>query len=146
MIDVLTRAAGDNLLATPPPPSRVPRHAAGGRLSCRQESACVALAAGKTHREAATESGAGLRSVRRWVATVPAFSRRVQELRAEMTSTALGRLTEAMTQAADALKALLTAEAEGIRLAAARSVLELGIKLRELTEIEARIAALEGRQ
>jgi hypothetical protein len=81
-----------------------------------------------------------------WSATLPAFRRRIQELRAEMTSQALGRLVEGMVSAADTLVFLCRkGKSETVRLGAARALLELGTTLRESVEWEERIAALESR-
>ena len=101
------------------------------------------MAAGRTLRQAASDSGAGERTIKTWVAHQPALNRRVTELRAGLTAQALGRLTEGMTEAADTLRALLRAKSRSVRLGAARAILELGTKLRESVELEQRIAALE---
>ena len=116
-------------------------------LSPKQEAAALALAAGRTQNEAARKCGAGERTIKTWVATQPAFTRRIRELRAEMTARALGRLVDNMVSAADTLGYLSRkGKSESVRLAAARAVLELGSRLRETVELEERIAALEGRQ
>jgi hypothetical protein len=97
--------------------------------------------------KAAQESGAGVRTIKTWTATLPAFTRRIAELRSEMTSRALGRLVDSMTSAAATLDYLCRkGKSEMVRLSAARAVLELGQKLRESVELEERIAALEGKQ
>ncbi len=93
---------------------------------------------------AARKSGAGARTIKTW-ATQPAFVARVRELRAGMTDRAVGKLADGMSYAAGTLRDLLGAESESVRLSAARSVLELGMKLREATELEDRIRALEGK-
>jgi transposase-like protein len=111
-------------------------------LTPRQEAVAVALASGRTVREAAASCSAGERTVKRWL-TCPAFGRRVRELRADMLGRALGRMADGMAEAADALRALLAAEAESVRLGACRAMLELGVKLRESVELEGRLAALE---
>ena len=54
-----------------------------------------------------------------------------------MVSTALGRMADGMAEAADVLRGLLNAESESVRLGAARSLMELGAKLRESTGLEA---------
>jgi hypothetical protein len=120
------------------------RPAAGG-LTPKQEQAALALAAGSTERQAARKAGAGERTLRTWLADQPAFARRVTQLRGEMTSRALGRLADAMVEAADTLRELLKAKGEQTRLLAARSVLELATKLRDSVELEARMRALEDR-
>jgi hypothetical protein len=56
---------------------------------------------------------------------------------------ALGRMADAMTQAADVLRGLLDAKAESVRLGAARSLLDLGMKLQGSVELENRLADLE---
>jgi flagellar motility protein MotE (MotC chaperone) len=60
-----------------------------------------------------------------------------------MVTRAVGRLADQSAKAVDTLVGLLGAESESARLGAARSILELGTKLRESTEIEERLAALE---
>lgn len=52
-----------------------------GVLMPKQEAAAFALAAGATLDEAANKSGAGLTTIKTWAAMIPAFSRRVNELR-----------------------------------------------------------------
>jgi len=112
-------------------------------LTPKQESAALALAAGESVRVAARKSGAGERTIKAWTATVPAFSKRVSELRAEMTNMAVGRLADGMAVAADTLTDLLSAKSETVRLGAARALLELANKLRDVVELEPRLAALE---
>lgn len=116
----------------------------GPDLPPKQEAAALALARGQSLKEAAKASGAGERTIKTWTATVPAFGRRVSELRGELTAQALGRLVDGMTSAADTLGFLARkGKSETVRLMAARAVLELGTKLREAVELEQRIAALE---
>jgi hypothetical protein len=102
----------------------------------------LALAAGQTVRDAARTAGLGERTVRRRLAD-PDFRRGVAELRGEMVDRALGRAADGMSEAADMLRRLLRAKRENIRLGAARSLLEFGIRLRESVELEARLTALE---
>ena len=116
-------------------------------LKPKQELAALALAAGRTQDEAAQESGSGTRTIKTWLATHPDFSRRIQELRQEMTARALGKLVDGMVSAADTLGFLCRkGKSEMVRLSAARAILELGTKLRESIELEERISELEGRQ
>lgn len=104
----------------------------------------VALAAGATIKDAAQQSRVSEPTARRRLAD-PTFRRRVSELRAELVERAVAKLTATMTDAADCLRRLLKARGESIRLGAARSILELACKLRETTELEARLAELEHR-
>jgi hypothetical protein len=108
------------------------------------DALALALASGKSVRDAAEAAGIGERTATRRVAD-PGFRRRVAELRSEMVDRALGRMADGMTEAAETLRALLKAEGESVRLGAARSVLELGSRLRESVEFEDRFAALEER-
>jgi hypothetical protein len=108
------------------------------------EALALALAAGQCLRDAAHASGVSERTAtRRW--SDSAFRRRVNELRGEMVRRALGKMADGMTEAADTLRALLRAESESTRLGAARSILELGNKLRDCVEMEERLSALEKR-
>jgi len=128
-------------------PETAPDGPENADLSPKQEAAALALAAGQTLCGAARQSGAGERTIKTWTATVPAFGRRVAELRSEMTARALGRLADGMASAADTLGFLSRkGKSEMVRLSAARAILELGNKLREAVELEARIAALEAGQ
>jgi HEAT repeat protein len=113
-------------------------------LTPRQEAVAVTLASGRSVREAAAGCHTGERTIKRWL-NCCAFGRRVHELRADMVNRALGRLSDGMAEAADTVRALLKAESESVRLGAARSLLELGNKLRETVELEQRLAALETR-
>jgi hypothetical protein len=63
-----------------------------------------------------------------------------------MVSRTAGTLTAAATEAVRTLLDLLKNSASpAVRLVAARSVLELGLKVREVAEMEERLAALEQR-
>jgi hypothetical protein len=102
----------------------------------------LALAGGQTVRAAARLAGVGEHTATRRV-TDPAFRRRVAALRAEMVARAAGHLADGMAEAAATVRWLLAAESEAVRLAAARTILEVGPKLREATELEDRLAAIE---
>jgi hypothetical protein len=71
--------------------------------------------------------------------------RQVNELRADMVDRTLGKLANSMASAADTLEALLKADAEQVRLGAARTLLEVGNKLRETVEFERRLTEVEQR-
>ena len=114
-------------------------HGAGKR-----EAAALALASGQTVTETARLTSVGERTLARWLAD-PGFRQGVAHLRAEMVARALGKMADGMAEAADTLRVLLNAEGESVRLGAARSILELGTKLRDAVEIEERLAALESR-
>lgn len=109
------------------------------------EAFALAVATGQTIRDAAQAVGISERTAaRRWAD--PNFRRRVAELRGDLVQRSLGRMADGMSEAADVLRQLL---AEGtppaVRLGAARSLLELGVKLRESVEMEERLRNLETR-
>jgi hypothetical protein len=52
-------------------------------------------------------------------------------------------MADGMTDAANVLRQLLHAQSENVRLGATRSLLELGVKMRESVELEQRLADLE---
>jgi HEAT repeat protein len=114
-----------------------------GRLK-RGEALALALAAGRTVREACRECGISERTAYRRLED-PTFRHLVTEARSEMIKRAVGALADDAVKAADTLRNLLKAESENIRLGAARSILELGTKLRESVELEDRLVALEER-
>jgi hypothetical protein len=53
-------------------------------------------------------------------------------------------MADGMSEAAAKLRELLSAESESVCLGAARALVELTVKLRESTELEQRVTALEG--
>jgi hypothetical protein len=119
----------------------------GGELSPKQEAVAVSLAAGMTLQAAAAKHKAGLTTVKTWLYTLPAFGRRVSDLRGEMTAAALGRLIDGMASAADTLGYLARqGKSETVRLMAARAVIEMGTRMREAAQLEERVAALENGQ
>jgi hypothetical protein len=105
----------------------------------------LTLACGATVESAAREAGVSARTVYRRLED-PAFSRQLQALRADTVLRTCGALTAAGTEAVRTLIELMKPTvAANTRLGAARAVLESGVRLREITELEARIAALEQR-
>jgi HEAT repeat protein len=96
-------------------------------------------------REAAASAGIAERTATRRKAD-PGFRQRVATLRGDMVQAAFGRVTDGMTEAADALRALLKAESESVRLGAARAICELGCKLRESIDLSERVTAIEENQ
>src|SRR5262245_17224870 len=104
----------------------------------------LALASGQTVRDSARAAGVGERTATRRLADAD-FRRRVIETRAALVERATGQMADAMSAAAEALRKLLEARSEAVRLGAARAVLELGMKLRESAELEQRLDELERR-
>jgi hypothetical protein len=103
----------------------------------------LALACGATVENAARQCGLSERTVYRRLGETD-FRRRLDQLRADMVQRTAGALTAAATEAVRTLLELQKASHSGtVRLGAARAILELGLKIREVVELEARIAALE---
>jgi hypothetical protein len=103
----------------------------------------LALACGATTEGAARQVGICERTVRRRL-NDPHFARQLQTLRGEMLQRTADQLTAAGTEAVRTLLLLQQTPNSGtVRLGAARAVLEIGIKIREIAEFEARLVALE---
>jgi hypothetical protein len=109
----------------------------------QREAAALALARGLNVKAAAKESGVGLRTLHRWLAEDQAFQRRAGELRDQLFSQALGRLSDLAGLAADTLRDLLGSKDDKVRLQAARTVLESAGTYRQTVELSARLASLE---
>ncbi len=108
-----------------------------------EDALLLALACGATVETAAKQCQVSDRTVYRRMKDAD-FRTRLQDVRAEMVRRAAGMLTAA---AGEAVRTLLSLQKESVspavRLGAARAVLELGMKLREVADLETRIAALE---
>ena len=102
----------------------------------------LALASGVSIAVAAEQAGVHRRTVERKLAE-PAFRRQVAEFRGELIATALGRLADNMTRAADAVAALLDAPEPGLRLRAARTLFSFGLRLRDSVDVGDRVRDLE---
>ena len=107
------------------------------------ELVAVAVACGKTLKAAAEACGCSERQAYR-ISGSPEFKQRVDELRTEATSQAIGALTSASLTAVETLKSLTSAEIEPkVRLDASKAILSALGPLSELGEIRTRIAKLE---
>jgi hypothetical protein len=102
-----------------------------------------ALACGSTVDNAATRAGVTARTVYRRLKDAD-FQQRLRALRADMVQRTAGMLTAAGGESVKTLLALHDAATPAaVRLGAARTTIELGIKLRENTDLAERIAAIE---
>jgi hypothetical protein len=117
-----------------------------GRASGRRaadDKLLLTLACGATAEAAARQAGVSERTVYNRLAD-PAHRGRLQAVRADVLARAAGALTAAATEA---VRTLLDLQKPSVppatRLGAARAVLELGLRVREAVDLEARIAALE---
>jgi len=115
--------------------------ARNGKLK-RDDGLILALARGRTVRQAAQEAGFSERTAHRRLDD-PEFRRRVSVVRSELMERAGRLLSDAAIKAVDVLRALLESDADTIRLAAARTILQQTVALRTAAELEQRIARLE---
>src|SRR5437870_8305184 len=103
----------------------------------------VALACGSTLENAARKANVSARTAHRRLAD-PAFKKRLADVRADMVQRTSGMLTAASLEAVKTLVELQASlQAPAIRLGAARTILELGVRLRETIELSERLQALE---
>jgi AcrR family transcriptional regulator len=104
----------------------------------------AALACGATVEAAANKAGVSPATVYRRLKERE-FRKELQRLRSEMMQRMADMLAAAGGEAVKSLLALLKDGGPAtVRLGAARSVIELAVKLREAADFEPRIAALEG--
>ena len=107
------------------------------------ELLAVAVAGGSTIRAAAESCGCSERQGYR-VAASPEFKSRVSEIRAEMTSAAVGELSAAASEAVACISELLASTNEpSVRLNAAKAILNALGPMSELGELRSRLDALE---
>ena len=103
----------------------------------------TALACGASVDSAAHSAAMSTRTVHRRLKE-PAFQKRLQEARTDMLQRTASMLTAAGLESVKTLITLQqTTNAGCVRLGAARSVLEMGVKVREASELAQRLAALE---
>src|SRR5262245_45187324 len=108
-----------------------------------EDALLLALACGATVEAAARQCDLTERTIYRRLKE-PEFRAKLQDLRTDMVRRAAGMLTAAASQSVGTLLALQKASVPApVRLGPAKAVLELGIKVRELVDLETRIAALE---
>jgi hypothetical protein len=102
----------------------------------------LALASGTSIADAADRAGFGRTTVYRKLEN-PDFHRQVCEFRDKLIATALGRMADNMTRAADALVAMLDDPEKHIRMRAIRTLFSLGIRLRDSIDVSSRMRAVE---
>jgi hypothetical protein len=113
-----------------------------GRKSA-DEALLLALACGATVESAARAAGVSSRTAHRRLAD-PGFHGRVQQVRSDMVQRTSGTLTAAAAESVRTLLELQKAPTPAaVRLGAARAILEMGMRLRELADVEERLTALE---
>ena len=112
--------------------------------NARQEAVAVLMASGATAAAAAKRAGVGERTVKTWMAG-QALPARIDQLRGELTSQALGVLIRGMTGAAGVLVEIATDDGQPaqVRVRAASEILNRAMQLRDVAELARRLDALE---
>ena len=116
---------------------------ADGQRKKAEDALLLALACGATVEAAGRQCGLSERTIYRRLRE-PDFRQRLQDLRADMVQRTAGTLTAAATEAVRTLLDLQKPAAPPpVRLGAAKAILEIGMKVREVAELEQRLQALE---
>jgi hypothetical protein len=110
--------------------------------STRRGAAALALARGRPVAEAAADAGVTPRTVHRWRED-EAFMAEVRSLRDGLFNEASQRLSGLSDRAAERLGELVESANDCVALSACKTVIAEAARLRELLEIEERVAALE---
>ncbi|MFM8320970.1 MAG: transposase family protein [Chloroflexota bacterium] len=115
-----------------------------GELTPRQQRTIAALLQARNVSDAARMAGVGERTLYRWMGD-PLFRAALASAEGDAIDQATRRLVGLQDGAIDLLQAMLEdpTAAAAVRLRAAQSVLDYLLKLRELRDVEARLAALE---
>lgn len=114
-----------------------------GSVSPKATLLLIALASGGTVEDAAKEAKMGTRTAFRHLQK-PDFQRQLSQLRGQMQAQAMGMLAKSSSVAATTLEDLMAEKhPPTVRLGAARAILDLGGRLREQGEVEARLTAIE---
>jgi hypothetical protein len=100
------------------------------------------LAAGVSVEGAAKIAGMAASTAYRRLAN-PAFRQRVEKARADFWDRAAGVMSKAAAEAAIVLRKLLRSEDGRLKLQAARTLLEQGVRVKDLIDFEQRLATLE---
>jgi hypothetical protein len=105
----------------------------------------LALACGATVEAAARQAGVSEKTAYRRLAE-PEFKKKLRAVRADIVQRTAGALTAAATESVRTLLELQKSPSPpAVRLGAARAVLEVGLKVREVTDLQEEMAELEER-
>ncbi len=108
----------------------------------RHSAFALAVASGRTVRDAAKQANISEATAYRWMQDRD-IQAEIERQQAQMFDQAAGRLAEALTNAVECLSGLLEAESESVRLGAARSIIDLAFRSRDLLDHEDRLQQLE---
>lgn len=129
-----------------PVSTRIGRQAAGddSPLTPAMEIAAAMIASGSSRLAAANAAGANEWTVRNWMKTNPEFRRAVRQFRRETIDAGLGRISDAIAEAADTLRALLKHPSPRVQLEAAEMLLNRGLGEIDRLEFVERLDAVTG--
>ena len=113
-----------------------------GRKHADQLLLMAALACGATVEAAARSAGISQATAYRRQQD-PEFCKKLEQMKAEMVQRTSGMLTASGMESVKTLLELQKSAPPAVRLGAARSVLEIGMKVRERADLEERLATLE---
>ena len=108
------------------------------RREARDELLITALATGMTYEKAGQAADCSSRTVARRMDD-PEFARRVSKRRGERVVAAAGQLTSLSDSAIEAIRGCLGDEDPRVRLAAAKTLLDLAVKFRNSHDLEVEI-------
>jgi hypothetical protein len=114
----------------------------GEKQSRLEDAALAALLSTRTVAAAAEQVGVGERTLGRWMAE-PAFKARYREARQQIVEHAIGRLQQATDEAVEALRRNLECGVPAVEVGAAKAVVEYVLKVGDVFDLAARLAALE---
>ena len=113
-------------------------------LEKKRERLAHGMAQGFSLRRAARDASIPAATARRW-ATEPAVRERAAELRSDLISRTVGRMSALSIRSAHTLGKLLASTDENIKLKASHEILTLLLAVREQTELAAQVAELAAR-
>lgn len=113
-------------------------------LTANQRRALAALLASKSRAEASRRCGLGLRTLQDYE-KIPEFAEALEKGRREALADAAHRIAAGYSETVDTLQEIVQnpATPDASRVAAARVLLEYGIKYAEMTDINRRLDKLE---
>ena len=116
-----------------------------GNLTTKQHRAVAAMLVEKTVEDAAAKAGVGARTVYRWMAGDPAFVSALRRAEDRLVDDAVRQLVQYATEAIETTATIMRSKRTPsyVRVRAAGLILDTLVKIRELRNVESRLANLE---
>ena len=111
-------------------------------LNNRQLKALPALIASPTIKEGCKKAGVSVKQYYEWLKN-PIFRERLEQEQKGICEKTLSSLEESITAAFQTLRTLLQSKNENVQVRSADSLLNFGLRLKELQQIENRLNAIE---